>query len=73
MKLGETLIKKLQYGLITKSSRAKGKIRYIRINDITDEGQLKYDDPRFLDLSENEFKKYGLEKNDILIARNVNV
>jgi len=69
VKLGDVLIKKPQYGLTAKSSKDRKRIRYIRISDIADDGTLKNDDPRFLDLNEEEFQKYKLEENDILIAR----
>jgi type I restriction enzyme S subunit len=69
IKLGDALVKKPQYGLTSKSSKKEKEVRYIRISDITDYGELKDDDPRFLDLSPDEFEKYKLEKNDILIAR----
>jgi type I restriction enzyme S subunit len=68
-KLGEILIKNPQYGLTAKSSKEKKKFRYIRITDITDEGKLKSEDPRYIDLDEKEFNKYKLEKEDFLIAR----
>ena len=69
VRLIEVLVRKPQYGLTAKSSKKEREIRYVRISDITDYGELKDDTPRFLDLSPNEFKKYKLKENDILIAR----
>jgi len=69
VKLGSILARKPQYGLTARSSPEEKEIRYIRISDIKDNGELKNDDPRFLDLDEKEFEKYKLEEGDILIAR----
>ena len=69
VKLGNILTRRPQYGLTAKSSKEEKEIRYIRISDITDDGTLKSDDPRFLDLDTSQFEKYKLEENDILIAR----
>jgi type I restriction enzyme S subunit len=68
-RLEDVLTRKPQYGLTARSSKAKKEFRYIRISDISDDGTLKEDDSRFLDLSKNEFEKYKLEENDVLIAR----
>ena len=73
VKLGEVVIKRPQYGLTAKSKKERGEIRYIRISDITDLGDLKHDDPRFIELDEESFMKYKLEKDDILIARSGSV
>ena len=73
VRLGNLLIRKPQYGLTARSSKEVKEIRYIRISDITDYGELKNDDPRFLDLSDDEYRKYKLEENDILIARSGSV
>jgi type I restriction enzyme S subunit len=72
-KLGTLLIKKPQYGLTARSSQEKKEVRYIRISDVNDHGELKDDDPRFLDLTSEEYEKYKLEENDILIARSGSV
>jgi len=73
VKLGEVVIKRPQYGLTAKSKKERGEIRYIRISDITDLGDLKHDDPRFIELDEESFMKYKLDKDDILIARSGSV
>jgi len=72
-KFGTLLTRKPQYGLTAKSSQEEKEVRYIRISDITDHGELKNDDPRFLDLSPEEYEKYKLEENEILIARSGSV
>jgi len=71
--VGEVLNRKPQYGLTAKASKETLNIRYLRISDITDQGNLKNNDPRFLDLNEQEFNKYRLYKGDILIARSGSV
>ena len=71
--VGEVLNRKPQYGLTAKASKETLNIRYLRILDITDQGNLKNNDPRFLDLNEQEFNKYRLYKGDILIARSGSV
>ena len=73
MAVGEVLNRKPQYGLTAKASKETLNIRYLRILDITDQGNLKNNDPRFLDLNEQEFNKYRLYKGDILIARSGSV
>ena len=71
--MGEVLNRKPQYGLTAKASKETLNIRYLRISDITDQGNLKNNDPRFLDLNEQEFNKYRLYEGDILIARSGSV
>jgi type I restriction enzyme S subunit len=73
VRLGEVLIKKPQYGLTAKAEKEQREIRYIRISDITDFGELKDNDACFLDLEDKEFEKYRLENDDILIARSGSV
>ena len=73
VRLGEVLSRKPQYGLTAKASKETLNIRYLRISDITDQGILKNNDPRFLDLNEQEFNKYRLYEGDILIARSGSV
>ena len=73
VRLGEVLNRTPQYGLTAKASKETLNIRYLRISDITDQGNLKNNDPRFLDLNEQEFNKYRLYEGDILIARSGSV
>jgi type I restriction enzyme, S subunit len=72
-RLGEVLLKKPQYGLTAKASLEKKKYRYIRITDITEEGRLKRDNFRYVNLNETDFNKYKLENGDFLIARSGSV
>ena len=69
VRLGESLTRKPQYGLTAQSTKEPQGFRYIRISDITDSGNLKNDDPRFVALNDSEFSKYCLLEGDILIAR----
>jgi len=73
VRLGEVLIHRPQYGLTAKSTREPREFRYIRISDLTEFGELKNDEPRFVDLNKEDFKKYELENDDILIARSGSV
>ncbi len=73
VKLGDILIRKPQYGLTAISKKEKQEVRYIRISDVTDYGELKNDDQRFVDLEPEEYEKYKLEEGDILIARSGSV
>lgn len=59
-----------QYG-ISKSgeSYANGKRRYLRITDITDDGFLKADSKVYIKVDDLEYKKFVLNKNDIVFAR----
>lgn len=60
-------IAKLTYGY-TATAKDDGDIRYIRITDIDDNGELKQKDAKFIDLNE-ESKEYLLQKGDIVVAR----
>ena len=71
-KLGDLLIKNPQYGLTATSADA-GNIHYLRISDITDDGMLKPDEFRFVNIEGKEFKKFKLENDDLLIARSGSV
>jgi type I restriction enzyme M protein len=56
-----------EYGL-GKSASETGKYRFIRISDINEFGLLKNEEPKFVDLDEND-SIYVLKKGDILMAR----
>lgn len=65
VKIGD--VAKLEYG-IGESAKDQGELRYIRITDIDDKGELKKKDKKFI--AENvESKKYILKKGDVLVAR----
>jgi len=56
-----------QYGF-TASAEAKGKVRFLRITDITDSG-VKWPTVPFCECPEKEFGKYRLAPGDIVFAR----
>ena len=66
VKLGE--IVETQYGYTAKAGD-EGDVRYLRITDITEDGQLKSTDKKYINPSEKIIKDYTLNPNDIVIAR----
>ena len=66
VKLGEVV--ETQYGYTAKAE-AEGDVRYLRITDITDDGQLKNTDQKYINPSEEIIRDYTLKPNDIVIAR----
>ncbi|MBP7791524.1 MAG: N-6 DNA methylase [Candidatus Goldbacteria bacterium] len=58
---------KLSYGYTNKNN-SKGNIRYIRITDINEDGELRDDDSEFV-VFNKEMKPYLLNKDDLLVAR----
>ncbi|MEJ5166437.1 MAG: restriction endonuclease subunit S, partial [Thermoanaerobaculia bacterium] len=73
VRLGEVLLTNPQYGLTATAENSEKDYIYIRITDITDEGKLKIEDLRFIDLDKEIFEKYKVFENDILIARSGSV
>jgi len=71
--LGEVILGKPQYGLNARSSTKKNEIVYLRISDITDEGELKTEGLHYIDANSTEVGKYELHENDFLIARSGSV
>src|SRR5438034_532807 len=71
--LGDVIISKPHYGLTARSSSKTGKLFYLRISDITDEGELKNQDLRCIDSDLADVGKYELNENDLLIARSGSV
>lgn len=69
-RLGDLLSEKPMYGSGASKTDFDHKNRYIRITDITDEGELKEDDKVSPSTVET---KYFLEANDLLIARSGSV
>lgn len=63
--LAETSV--LTYGY-TDTAHETGDIRYVRITDIDENGELKQTDPKFIDLNEDS-KQYLLQKGDVVVAR----
>lgn len=72
-RLGEVLLKSPQYGLTGVADRYEKNYIYIRITDIDDNGRVKKEDLRFIDLDKQTFKKYKVSEGDILIARSGSV
>ena len=57
-----------QYGYTAKAGD-EGYVRYLRITDITEDGQLKSTGKKYINPSEKIIKDYTLSPNDIVIAR----
>ena len=66
VKLGEVV--ETQYGYTAKAED-EGDVRYLRITDITDDGQLKNTDQKYINPSEEIIQDYTLKPNDLVIAR----
>ena len=60
-------VAKFTYGF-TGKAQEKGSVRFIRITDITEDGNLNPEDAKFIDLTD-ENKKYLLQSGDLLMAR----
>ena len=68
--LGEVSSGKPKYGSASSKAEFDGEVRYVRITDITESGQLKADGP----VSPSEVdQQYFLETDDLLIARSGSV
>jgi len=68
MKLGDLLVEKPRYGLTAKA-KDKGNLIFLRITDINDQGEIKNNNFKFIDLNEDEKAKYSIRKGDLLLAR----
>jgi len=68
--LGEIILRKPEYGSSAKKEKFDGKVRYIRITDIGDDGRLKDDDIVSPSKIESE---YFLKEGDLLFARSGSV
>lgn len=66
VKLGEVV--ETQYGYTAKADD-EGDVRYLRITDITEDGQLKNTEKKYIKPSEKIIKDYSLNPNDIVVAR----
>ncbi len=70
VELGGILLGKPQYGSGARKISYDGEVRYVRITDLTDSGELKTEDP----VSPSKIEpKYFLESGDLLIARSGSV
>lgn len=65
--IGELAID-IRYGTSKKAS-GRGKYIYLRMNNITDDGKLTYDDIKFIDLPEDELEKCQVVDSDLLFNR----
>ena len=68
--LGEIILGKPQYGSVARKVPYDGKVRYVRITDLTDRGELKPDDPVSPSVIQPD---RFLEPGDLLIARSGSV
>ena len=68
--LGEIILGKPQYGSAARKVPYNGKVRYVRITDLTDRGELKPDDPVSPSVVQPD---RFLEPGDLLIARSGSV
>jgi len=72
VRLGDLVIEKPKYGLTTKA-KDEGKFVFLRITDIDDQGEIKNNNFKFVDLDETEKAKYDIRKGDLLLARSGSV
>ena len=70
VELGEIILGKPQYGSVAHKVPYDGKVRYVRITDLTDRGELKPDDPVSPSVIQPD---RFLEPGDLLIARSGSV
>ena len=70
VELGEIILGKPQYGSVARKVPYDGKVRYVRITDLTDKGELKPDDPVSPSVIQSD---RFLEPGDLLIARSGSV
>ena len=61
------ITEKNQYGYTAKSSN-QGEVKYLRITDIQD-NKVVWNDVPYCEIKEDEFEKFKLKKDDIVIAR----
>ena len=72
VRLGNLVIEKPRYGLTAKA-KDKGKTVFLRITDINDQGEIKNNSFKFVDIDEPEKAKYDIRKGDLLLARSGSV
>ncbi len=61
-----------QYGY-TANAEEEGNIRYLRITDISENGEIKDANKKFINVDDMILKQFSLSENDILIARSGSV
>ncbi len=70
VELGQIILGKPQYGSGARKVPYDGKVRYVRITDLTDDGQLKNEDPVSPSVTEPDL---FLKPGDLLVARSGSV
>ena len=61
------LIKEAKYG--TSKSAEGGKYKYLRMNNITNEGYWNFSNLKYIEIEDSEKEKYVLKKNDLVFNR----
>lgn len=64
--IGE-LATEVKYG--TSASAQGGPYKYLRMNNITQEGHWDFDSLKYIDVAEKDFEKYSLRKGDLVFNR----
>ena len=67
VRLGDVGI--FQYGYTTSAIEERTGVKFLRITDIKEEGNMFWENVPYCKLSENELEKYRLAEGDILFAR----
>jgi type I restriction enzyme S subunit len=62
------IVSEVKYGT-SKPANEKGKYTYLRMGNITYEGDMDYSDIKYIDLPEHEAEKYSVRKGDVLFNR----
>jgi len=62
------IVADVKYGT-SKPAQEKGKFIYLRMNNITYDGDMDYSDIKYIDLPEHEVEKYLVKKGDVLFNR----
>jgi len=62
------IVNEVKYGT-SKPAQITGKYKYLRMNNITYEGEMDYSDIKYIDLPEHEAEKYLVKKGDVLFNR----
>ncbi len=72
VKLKEIVREKPRYGLTAKAKN-DGKYVFLRITDMDNEGNIKNNSFKYIDLSDDEAMKYTVKKGDLFLARSGSV
>lgn len=65
--IGE-LAREVKYGT-SASSEANGHYKYLRMNNITQDGYWNFENMKYIDLDEKEYEKYALKNGDLVFNR----